>query len=129
MRIAISADDDRGLESAISFHFGRCPYFVLVDVEDGIVKEVKAVENPYFAEHQTGMVPPFIQSHAVDAMISGGMGRRAIDIFASHGIQAATGASGTVQMAVDGYLGGMLNTADPCRDGHIHKGTHKGLDH
>jgi predicted Fe-Mo cluster-binding NifX family protein len=125
MRIAISAEDDRGLESAVSFHFGRCPYFVLVDVEDGVLKEVTAVENPYYAEHHPGMVPPFIQSHAVDAMVSGGMGRRAIDIFSSYGIQAATGASGTVQAAVDAYLGGMLATAAPCRDGHIHKGTHK----
>jgi predicted Fe-Mo cluster-binding NifX family protein len=129
MRIAISADDDRGLDSAVSFHFGRCPYFVLVDVEDGAVKDVNAVVNPYFAEHQPGMVPPFIQSHAADVMVSGGMGRRAIDLFSSYGIQAATGASGTVQTAVDAYLGGMLATAAPCRDGHIHKGTHKGLDH
>jgi predicted Fe-Mo cluster-binding NifX family protein len=129
MRIAISAEDDRGLESAISFHFGRCPYFVLVDVEDGAVTEVMAVQNPYYAEHHPGMVPPFIQSHDADVMVSGGMGRRAIELFASYGIQAATGASGTVQTALDAYLGGKLATAAPCRDGFIHKGTHKGHDH
>ena len=33
MRIAISVEDDNGLDSVISHHFGRCPYFVLVDVD------------------------------------------------------------------------------------------------
>ena len=33
MRIAVSADNKQGLDSVVSPHFGRCPHFVLVDVE------------------------------------------------------------------------------------------------
>jgi predicted Fe-Mo cluster-binding NifX family protein len=40
MRIAISVESNNGLESPVSLHFGRCPYFILVDVEG---QEVKAV--------------------------------------------------------------------------------------
>ena len=32
MRIALSADNDNGLDSVISPHFGRCPYYVFVDL-------------------------------------------------------------------------------------------------
>ena len=34
MRIAVSADEDSGLDSAVSHHFGRCPYYVLADLEE-----------------------------------------------------------------------------------------------
>ena len=45
MRIAISADNNNGLDSIVSPHFGRCPYFVLVDMDEQAVKTVKAVEK------------------------------------------------------------------------------------
>ena len=34
MRVAISSEGDQGLESIVSHHFGRCPYFTIVDIED-----------------------------------------------------------------------------------------------
>jgi len=38
MRIAISAETNNGLDSIIGQHFGRCPYFALVDMEGNEVK-------------------------------------------------------------------------------------------
>ena len=38
VRIAFSAEDNLGLDGQMSGHFGRCPYFVLVDVEENQVK-------------------------------------------------------------------------------------------
>ena len=32
MRIAISAENNLGLESEVAHHFGRCPFFALVEV-------------------------------------------------------------------------------------------------
>ncbi len=116
MRIAISVEDNRGLDSAVSHHFGRCPYFVLVDIEGEEIRETQVIDNPYFAQHQPGMVPGFIQSHKADVMISGGMGRRAIAFFQEYGIDIATGAAGTVQDTIDHYLAGNLNLAEPCRE-------------
>ena len=116
MRIAISADDSNGLDSVVSPHFGRCPYFVLVDVEEREVKAVKAITNPYYSHHQPGQVPGFIHEQQADVMLTGGMGGRAIAFFQQFGIQAVTGAAGTVRHALEQYLGGSLQGAAPCKE-------------
>ena len=118
MRIAVSAEGNHGLESVVSLHFGRCPYYVLADVESAQVKEVRVVENPYYGQHVPGQVPAFIQSQGVDVMLTGGMGRRAIALFEEYGIEAATGAQGIVRRALESYLGGQLRGVKPCEEGH-----------
>ena len=120
MRVAISADDNKGLDSVVSPHFGRCPYYVLVDLEDREVRQVGAVENPYYGYHQPGQVPGFIERQGADVMLAGGMGRRAIALFQQCGIEAVTGASGTVRHALEQYLGGVLQGAAPCRESVAH---------
>ncbi|MBN1889907.1 MAG: NifB/NifX family molybdenum-iron cluster-binding protein [Thermoflexales bacterium] len=123
MRIAISADDGRGLDSIVSPHFGRCPYFILVDVEERQVKHVQAVSNPHYGNHQEGQVPAFIHEQGADVMLAGGMGRRAIGFFEQYNIQAVTGAYGTVRQSLESYLGGQLQGAAPCRESveHAHE--------
>ena len=81
MRIAVSSENNQGLESMVSHHFGRCPYFILVDLEGREVTGVQTIENPFFSQHQPGQVPGFIQSQGADVMLTGGMGRRAITFF------------------------------------------------
>ncbi|MGD2253871.1 MAG: NifB/NifX family molybdenum-iron cluster-binding protein [Anaerolineales bacterium] len=120
MRVAISAEDNQGLDGLVGQHFGRCPYFVIVDVEEGEFTNTKVVENPFFAAHQPGMVPEFIHSQGAEVMISGGMGRRAIAFFEGYGITPATGAMGTVRQSLERYLEGKLTGAAPCRDGDHH---------
>jgi predicted Fe-Mo cluster-binding NifX family protein len=75
------------------------------------------------------MVPGFIRDQKANVMISGGMGRRAIGFFQEYGIQAATGAAGTVRSVLEAYLCGDLQEAAPCRDslqhGHGHGHGHK----
>jgi predicted Fe-Mo cluster-binding NifX family protein len=116
MRVVVSTDDGNGLDSVVSPHFGRCPYFMLVDLDGREVKSVQAVSNPYYGHHQPGQVPGFIHSQGADVMLTGGMGRRAIVFFQQYGIQAVTGASGTVRLALEQYLGGLLQGAQPCRE-------------
>ena len=116
MRIAISADDNNGLDSVVSPHFGRCPYYVLVDLEGRQVRQVNAVANPHYSQHAPGVVPGFIRNQGADVMLTGGMGRRAIGFFRQYGIEAVTGASGVVRHALEQYLGGELQGAEPCRE-------------
>ncbi len=116
MRVAISADDGNGLDSVVSPHFGRCPYFVLVDVDEHEVKQIQNILNPYYGHHQVGQVPGFINSHGANVMLTGGMGGRAIGFFQQFGVQAATGAYGTVRNALEQYLGGSLQGAEPCHE-------------
>lgn len=122
MRIAISLEEDKGLDSRISHHFGRCPFFAIVELEGGKAGAVHVIPNPYFADHQPGMVPGFIKEQGAAVMISGGMGRRAIGFFEEYGIEAATGASGTARDSLLRYLDGELNRASPCRESLGHHG-------
>lgn len=116
MRFAISTEDNRGLESNVSQHFGRCPYFVIVDFEDEAVEEVKVVDNPFFAGHGPGQVPEYIASLEANVMICGGMGRRADEFFDHYGIQTATGAVGTAQEALTSFQEGNCPKAETAAD-------------
>ncbi len=120
MRIAVSADTKNGLDSVVSPHFGRCPYFVLVDLDDHDVTEVKEVDNPYYGHHQPGQVPALIDSLGANVMLTGGMGGRAITFFQQFGIEGVTGAYGTVHQSVERYLGGQLKGAAPCKESEEH---------
>jgi predicted Fe-Mo cluster-binding NifX family protein len=120
MRIAVSAESNQGLDSIVSPHFGRCPYFVLVDLTNQDVQQVREVENPFFGHHQPGQVPGFINSLGASVMLTGGMGARAIRFFQQYGIDGVTGAYGTVRQSVESYLGGQLQGAEACRESRRH---------
>jgi predicted Fe-Mo cluster-binding NifX family protein len=120
MRIAVSADTKNGLDSVVSPHFGRCPHFVLVDLDDQAVKQVREVDNPFYGHHQPGQVPGFIHSLGANVMLTGGMGRRAIMFFQQYGIEGVTGAYGSVRQSVESYLGGQLKGAEPCKESQHH---------
>jgi predicted Fe-Mo cluster-binding NifX family protein len=124
IRIAVSSESNQGMESSVGSHFGRCPYFVLVDVEEREVLAVNTVENPFFAQHQPGQVPGFILSQGVDVMLTGGMGRRAIAFFQQFNIKPVTGAQGTIAQALEQYLGGELQEAEPCAESEKHHHQH-----
>ena len=123
-RIAFSCEDNKGLESQMSMHFGRCPYYALVDVEGKEVKEVTVVENPYFNDHVPGVVPQFIHTQQVNVMIAGGMGPRAIDMFQGFGIDVATGVGGKVENVLKAYLDGKVQGVVACAHDHEHSCQH-----
>jgi len=117
MKIALATDDNMGLDAVVSHHFGRCPYYIVVDVDDKEIKDVKAVKNPFYESHgQTGEVPNFIHSLGADVIIAGGMGPKAIGFFQQLGIQAFTGTSGIVGDVIKNYMSGQIDGAVPCSD-------------
>jgi len=121
-RIAFACEDNGGLKSLMSMHFGRCPYYTLVDVEGDDIKGVEVVENPYFNNHTPGVVPQFINNQRANVMIAGGMGPRAIDMFQNFGIEVATGVGGQVKNVLKAYLEGKVKGTAPCA--HNHEGGH-----
>ena len=96
-----------------------------MDIEDGKIKDVNSVANPYYASHgEPGQVPAFIRDQGANVMLAGGMGGRAVAFFEQFGIEAVTGASGNVKDAVEAYLGGKIEGAEPCED----EGTHEAIE-
>ncbi|MGQ9556131.1 MAG: NifB/NifX family molybdenum-iron cluster-binding protein [Anaerolineae bacterium] len=116
MRVAISADENSGLASTVNPHFGRCPFFVFVDLNGRVVTNVEVRPNPYYGQHQPGQVPAFIRAQGADVMLTGGMGARAVAFFQECGIEPITGADGTVGEALSDYLSGRLRGAGACSE-------------
>lgn len=128
MRIALSTDDNQGLDAVLSYHFGRCPYYTFVDVEGTDIRgDVRSVPNPFYGSHgNPGEVPSFIKSNGARVIIAGGMGSRAIGFFKQFGIQAVTGASGRVREVLEEYINGKLSEAAPCNESRDHGVTSQG---
>ncbi len=107
MKIAISTDGDR-----VSPHFGRCPSFTLVSVEDNKVVSKETVDNP---GHQAGFLPEFLGQKQVNVIIAGGMGQRARLLFQEKNITPILGADLSVDEAVEAFLSNQLKSDDsPC---------------
>ncbi len=124
-KIAFASEDNLGLDGQMSGHFGRCPFYTLVDVEDEKIQNVTVVENPFYNNHQPGQVPAFIHSQNVDVMIAGGMGPMAINLFNSNGIEVVTGYMGTIKNVLDAYLKGEAKGASGCgHEEHDHEHYH-----
>lgn len=120
MKIAVTAENNNGLDSMVAQHFGHAPFFIMVAVENGEVTATQGVANPFAEVHQPGQIPGFIHEQKANVILSGGMGGRAIEFFDQAGIKAATGASGTVRQALENYLGGKLKEAAPCDESVAH---------
>ena len=118
-RIAFSCEDENGLKAEMSMHFGRCPFFTLVDVEDGELTNVRVIANPAFENHVPGVVPKFINEQMVNVMIAGGMGPKAVNMFEGFNIEVATGVSGKVEKVLAVYLEGNVQGTVPCNHDHV----------
>jgi predicted Fe-Mo cluster-binding NifX family protein len=117
-KIALACEDNEGLNGQISQHFGRCPSYIIVDVEGEEIKKADVISNPYYDNHVPGMVPKFISEQGVNVMIAGGMGPRAIDMFSNFGIEVVTGAIGNAGNVLKAYLQGEISGVEPCKHDH-----------
>lgn len=118
MRIAISTDGE-----FVSAHFGRCPSFTIVDIENDKVTKREVVDNP---GHQPGFIPQFLHEKGVDCIIAGGMGMRATGFFNEFDIQAIVGISGKISEVIEKLLKGILEGGESlCKPG---SGKGYGLD-
>ncbi|MGB9660923.1 MAG: NifB/NifX family molybdenum-iron cluster-binding protein [Moorellaceae bacterium] len=111
MKIAVATEGNMVAE-----HFGHCSQYTLFQVEGQRVISKTVIPNP---GHQPGFLPGYLASLGVNCVIAGGMGTRAAELFAEHGIQTVTGASGPVDEVVGAYLRGDLRTRGGfCDHGH-----------
>lgn len=93
MKIAISTEGD-----SVSAHFGRCPSFTIVDIEDGKILNKEVIDNP---GHHPGFIPEFLHKKEVNCIIAGGMGMRATELFNEYSIRTIVGVSGKIDDVVE----------------------------
>jgi len=120
MRIAVSTETNAGLDAPVAGHFGRCPFFTLIDLDEDRVQAVQAIANPFVPNHEPGQVPGFIHAQNANVMLTGGMGGRAVAFFEQYGIQPVTGAAGTVRQALECFQRGELGGYAPCSESVAH---------
>ncbi|NQT97051.1 MAG: NifB/NifX family molybdenum-iron cluster-binding protein [Candidatus Marinimicrobia bacterium] len=108
MIVCIPTNGNNGLKDTVGEHFGRVPYYTVVDTESD---SVETLSNT--SEHGGGSgYPPEIMARAgVEVMLCGGLGRRAIMLFEEMGIMVYVGARGTVSNAIEQWKNNQLAAA------------------
>ncbi len=86
MKIAIPVANNQ-----LSPHFGHCESFMLfeTDPEQKVIVQKETVSAP---PHQPGLLPGWLHAQGANVIISGGMGMRAQQLFASQNIEVVVGA-------------------------------------
>jgi len=121
--IAIPTEDGRGLDSQVAQHFGRAPYFTLIEVEDGEIKDVRVLEAPM--THEPGELPTLLRRENVEVILAYGIGGRAAAFFESYGIKVLTGVEGRVREVIKAFIEGCLKTDEKWGEkGEFRKGRH-----
>jgi predicted Fe-Mo cluster-binding NifX family protein len=119
-------------EGRLHGHFGGCTQFTLVqaDPEQRKIVSIQSVTPP---PHTPGLFPRWLHEQGANVIIAGGIGQRAIALFAQQGIEVRAGEPGaTVEALATAYLNGQLvNEPAGCthhqhdeEDGHHHDGGH-----
>jgi len=95
-------------EGKLTAHFGHCQEFALVEVEDNQIKSKEALVPP---PHEPGVLPKWLHDLGTNVIIAGGMGARALDLFAQNDIEVIVGAPAlTPEELVQQYLDNTLQT-------------------
>lgn len=92
MKVAISTDGEY-----VSEHFGRCPKFTLLNIENGKANSIIELDNP---GHSPGNIPRVLHDKGVELIICGGMGARAEGFFKQFGIKSLTGIRGKIEEVI-----------------------------
>jgi predicted Fe-Mo cluster-binding NifX family protein len=120
-------------EGRLHGHFGGCREFTLVqaDPEQRKIVSIRPVTPP---PHAPGLFPRWLREQGAKIIIVGGIGGRALAIFAQEGIEVRAGEpDATVEALVTAYFDGRL-TGSPtgCEHHghhHDHEHEHDGCDH
>ncbi len=111
MRICIPVDEDNGVKSVVSEHFGSAPFFMIVDTES---KTCKTLPNTN-RHHGHGMCAPLqsLQDEQLDAVAVQNIGAGAIGKLQSAGIQALQCNELTVEATLAALQNGLLSPMSP----------------
>ena len=109
MKIAVSSSG-KDLDAQIDPRFGRCSYFLIIDIED-MSYEAFGNENVALGGGAGIQSAQFVASKGAEALITGNCGPNAAQALAAAGIKFYVGQTGTVREAVECYKNGILTPA------------------
>lgn len=104
VRLAIPVRDSNGVKTQLAQHFGRAPYFAVVELDEaGEVSNLQIVPNK--SEHfgGRGKPPEILINLNADAIVTYGMGTRAINMFQRADTAVLKTDRGTVEGVIEAY--------------------------
>jgi len=104
VRIVIPVLDEGGLNARLSEHFGRAPYFAVIELdENGHVSNQRTVSN--VGEHfgGSGRRADFILQFKPNVIIAYGMGPRGLNIYQSVRVAVLRANANTVREVIAAY--------------------------
>ena len=122
MKIAVSSTGP-DLESDVDPRFGRCQYFLIVDLDD---MSFEAVSNASISQQGGAGIQSakVAADKGVKAILTGNVGPNAYQVLSGVGIDVITGVSGIVRDAALQYKGGKLRAVGKANvDDHFGMGT------
>lgn len=117
MKIAISSTG-KDLEDNVDERFGRCPYFIIVEIENKKIKSSKTIENTATAQMGRAGISAaeIVANEKVEAIITVNIGPRAFDVFSQFGIklyQAPGKIKDVIKQFIDGKLKAISSPTGP----------------
>ncbi|MFK5883543.1 MAG: NifB/NifX family molybdenum-iron cluster-binding protein [Candidatus Izemoplasma sp.] len=109
----------------VDAHFGHTKEFVLFTVRNNEIVNKTVVVPP---KHEPGVLPQFLAENGTNVIITGGMGKMAVDLFKQNNIDVILGANGPIELNINEYIGGFLTSTGTMCD-HDHETHHNGGQH
>jgi len=108
MKIAVSSTG-KDLDSNVSNVFGRCPYFIIAEIENKKIKKTEAIEN--MSANQMGgagiSAAQTVAERDVKAVITRNIGPRAFSVLKQFNIEVYNG-SGSVKEILQKFIDNKL---------------------
>ncbi|MBN2107888.1 MAG: NifB/NifX family molybdenum-iron cluster-binding protein [Deltaproteobacteria bacterium] len=101
MKICIPTETGEGKTASVYGHFGSAPYFTIYDTEAQALEVVDNVNSHH--EHGTCNPIAALQGRAVDVVVTGGMGARAVMMLNDQGIKVFRAVPGTVDTIIGNF--------------------------
>ncbi len=108
-RVAVPTNTEEGLKAQVSGSLEEAPYITIVNVEEGMIKEVKTIKNE--PDRDTGS-PTHLRREGVNVLVCKKLSQWSRAYLAVLGTDIIDGFEGTVEEAVEKYLKGEI-TAVP----------------
>jgi len=111
MRFAIASSGDSP-SSKVSEHFGHSPYFIVIESDGKSILSMEPHANPHLHGHEPLVVPRFVSTLKVEALICGGAGSRAVLEMEKDGIKVLMAPGSSVSEAASRFIRRELDGAD-----------------
>ena len=116
MRVVFPTSTPDGLFAKRGAHFGKAPFYVIVDIENNEIKDIDFTPNPGHSGGACGNAVLNIKNLGADVLIVSGIGARPLEGFKRENIKVYfDGESKTVEESIKKFLESKLEEMNPAQ--------------